>query len=103
MNDLFLLGSVIVVTYKVKQAMNHHPMKFVVKFDTIFQSILSHGVDADEKIAGEFLSLTIIKGDDVGVIVMVKITEVDIKDIFIGAKYYVNIPNGAYLAAGDKL
>jgi len=103
MDLLLFLRSVVVVTNQMKETMNDDPVEFLIELGTIFNGILTNGVDTDEQISGKLVSLTIVESDNVGKIVMLKITHVDIKDVIVGTKYYVNIAYGSDLTASDKL
>ena len=78
-------------------------VEFLIELATIFNGILTNGVDTDEQISGKLVSLTIVESDNVGKIVMLKITHVDIKDVIVGTKNYVNIADSSDLTAGDEL
>jgi hypothetical protein len=103
MDQLFLLGGLVIITDQMEQTMDDHPMKLFVKLGTIFNGILSDRVDADEKISGKNLSLAIVEGDNVCEVVMLEITHVDIEDVIIRTKYYVNIAQGPDFASGNEL
>ena len=103
MDLLLFLRSVVVVTNQMKKTMNDDPVEFLIELGTIFNGILTNGVDTDEQISGKLVSLTIVESDNVGKIVMLKITHVDIKDVIVGTKDYVNIAYGSDLTAGDEL
>ena len=103
MDLLLFLRSVVVVTNQMKKTMNDDPVEFLIELGTIFNGILTNGVDTDEQISGKLVSLTIVESDNVGKIVMLKISHVDIKDVIVGTKYYVNIAYGSDLTASDKL
>ena len=93
----------VVIPDQVEQTMDDYPMEFFVKLGTIFNGILADRVDTDEKIAGKFLSLAIVECDDVGEVVMLEITHVDIEDVIVRTKYYVNIAQGSDFASGNEL
>ena len=103
MDLLFFFGSVIVITDKMEETMDYYAVKFLVELGPIFDCIIADGVDTDEEVSRKFVAFTIIKGDDVGEIVMLKIAYVDIKDVIVGTKYYVNIADGSDFASSDKL
>ena len=103
MDLLLFLKSVVVVTNKMKKTMNDDPVEFLIELGTIFNGILTNCVDTDEQISGKLVSLTIVESDNVGKIVMLKITHVDIKDVIVGTKNYVNIADSSDLTAGDEL
>jgi len=103
MDLLLFLRSVVVVTNQMKETMNDDPVEFLIELGTIFNGILTNGVDTDEQISGKLVSLTIVESDNVGKIVMLKITHVDIKDVIVGTKNYVNIADSSDLTAGDEL
>jgi hypothetical protein len=103
MDLFFFFRSVVVVTNQMKETMNDDPVEFLIELGTIFNGILTNGVDTDEQISGKLVSLTIVESDNVGKIVMLKITHVDIKDVIVGTKNYVNIADSSDLTAGDEL
>jgi len=102
MDLFFFFRSVIVITDQMEETMDDHAVKFLIELGTIFNGILTDSVDTDEQISGKLVSLTIVESDNVGKIVMLKITHVDIKDVIVGTKDYVNITDGPDFATSDK-
>ena len=102
MDLLLFLWSVVVVTNQMKKTMNNDPVEFLIELGTIFNGILTNGVDTDEQISGKLVSLTIVKSNDVSKIVMLKVAHVDIEDVIVGTKDYVNITDGPDFATSDK-
>ena len=82
--------------------MNYDPVKLILEFGSILNGILTDRIDADEKIARELLPFTIIKGNDICEVIMLKILLVDIKNIIVRTEYYGNITNAADFAFSNK-
>lgn len=83
--------------------MYHHPIKFVLKLSSIVRGIFTDTVDTYEQIARQNILLTVVKSNDVGVIVVTEVFEVDLKDVGVGAKDDVNIAEATHLTACDEL
>ena len=81
-NYLFFLG-VIVVTDKMKKAVDNYTVKLISEISTEIQRILLHAVNADEQIAGKDIINTIIESDDVCVVVVFEVTDVYVKNIIV--------------------
>ena len=88
---LLIFRSMVVISDQMKKSVNHDPSKFHGELGSIEGGIVSHGVNTYEKISREDIALDIVKSDNVGKIVMSQILDVDIQDIRIGTKNYVNI------------
>ena len=63
----------IVVTDQMKYTMNNHPVQLILELGTIFDSILPDSIDTDEQVSRKFITLAVIKSDDICKIVMLKI------------------------------
>lgn len=102
MDLFFFFRSVIVITDQMEETMDDHAVKFLIELGTIFNGILTDSADTDEKVAGEFVAFAIVKSNDVSKIVMLKVAHVDIEDVIVGTKDYVNITDGPDFATSDK-
>ena len=78
----------VVITYQVQQAMNNDTIEFIRKFGSVKTGIFANGIYTDEKVTGKPVSLTVIKGNNVRVIIVVQIFYIDIQNIIIGAEYH---------------
>ena len=92
----------IIITYKMKKTVNHHPVQFFRKFSTILDGIISDCIDTDEKITGKSVTFAIIESDDVSEIIMLKIFLIDIKNIVVRTENYGDVSNATDLAFGYK-
>ena len=99
MDLLFLFRSMVVITDKMEESVDYHPVEFLIKLGPIFQGILSDRVDTYEKVPGQSVPFTIVESDDVSEIVMLKVTHVHIQDVVVGTEYYVNVSDGFDFAA----
>ena len=93
----------VIITYKMKQAMDHHTVKLLVKISTIFNGILTNRVDTYEQVTGKLFSFTVIKGYDVGEIIMAEVPHVYIQDVVIRTEDNVDITYSLYFASGNHL
>ena len=76
----------VVVTNKMKKSVDNHAVKLLVELGSELDGVLADAVDADEQVAGKLVTLAIVKGDDIGEIVVMKVADVDIKNIIIRTK-----------------
>ena len=92
----------VIISDQVKQAMDDDTVQFIVKLGSIKQRVLADGIDADEQIAGQDVSFTVIKCNDVREIVMAKIALVYVKDIVVRRKYDIDRSQLTDFTLGDK-
>lgn len=92
----------VIVTYQVKQAMNHHAIQFLVEVDAIELGIILHAVYTDEQISTEDILLAVIESDDVGKVIVLEIFHINVEDIVIRTENDVNVTYLFNLAFGDK-
>ena len=93
----------VVITDEMKYAMDDDPVEFLGKFSTVFDCILTDRIHTDEEVSGKTVPFTIIEGDDVCEIIMLKIFLVDIKNIIVGTEDYGYVTDASYLALSDEL
>ena len=70
----------------MKKSVDNHAVKLLVELGSELDGVLADAVDADEQVAGKLVTLAIVKGDDIGEIVVMKVADVDIKNIIIRTK-----------------
>ena len=73
----------IIITNEMENPVNYDPVELIFKLCSVLEGILTDRIDTYEKISIKFVTLTIIKSNYVGKIVMTEITLVDIEDIVI--------------------
>ena len=93
----------VVIADKMQQPVHDYPIQFIGKLRPVKGGVLLHGINADEKVSGEAVSLTIIESDNVGIIIVLQIFYIDVQNIIIGAKYYSNVTEALGLALRNKL
>jgi hypothetical protein len=93
----------VVIADKVQKAVNYHAVQLVRELGGIEYSVLTDGIDADEKVARKDLSFAIIKGDYIGEIVVLEILHVHVEDIIVGTENDVHVPQLLHLAARHGL
>ena len=76
----------VIVTDQMKQAMDDDPVEFGFEGCAVKGGIVADGVDADEQIARQGIPFAIIKGNDVGIVLVPEITDVHVKDVRVGTK-----------------
>lgn len=81
----------VIVSYKMKYAVNHHPVQFIVELSSVLNRILPDGIDTYEKISGKFLTLAVIEGDDIGEIVVTEKPLIYVKYVIIRTEYNINV------------
>lgn len=93
----------VIITYEVEKTVHNHTMQLIFELCSIIDCVFTHRVHTDEQITGEYVTLTIIKCDDISEVIMLKILHIHIKDIIIRAEYYVNITYPAYFTLSYSL
>ena len=73
----------VIITNEMENPVNYDPVELIFKLCSVLEGILTDRIDTYEKISIKFVTLTIIKSNYVGKIVMTEITLVDIEDIVI--------------------
>ena len=87
-------GALLVVdATQVKDAVYDHAMQFLLICGANLLAVASHGIQRDEKVTTYNILLTIVESDDVGVIVVLQVLTVYLKDLFIIAENVGNISN----------
>jgi hypothetical protein len=76
----------VVVSDKVKDSVHHHAVEFILELRPVLDGVFTDAVDADEKVSGNLVALAIVKGDDIGVIVVLKELAIDGKDVLVVAE-----------------
>ena len=76
----------VVITYKMKDAMYYYTVKLILERGTIECGVFADAVDTDEKIPGKDTPLTIVESDDIREIVVLKILYIDVKNVVVGAE-----------------
>ena len=90
-HDSLLLVGMVIITYKMKKAMNDYAGEFLVERSrTVSYGILADGIDAYENIPRKSLALAIVKGNDIGKIIMIEKAPVYIQYIIVGTKNYID-------------
>ena len=73
----------VIITNEMENPVNYDPVELIFKLSSVLERILTDRIDTYEKISIKFVTLTIIKSNYVGKIVVTEITLVDIEDIVI--------------------
>ena len=73
----------VIITNEMENPVNYDPVELIIKLCSVLDGILTDRIDTYEKISIKFVTLTIIKSNYVGKIVVAEITLVDIEDIVI--------------------
>jgi hypothetical protein len=86
----------------VKEAVYDDAVQFIGKLGPVERSVLPNGIDGDEKVSGEAVSLTVVEGNDICVVIVLQIFYIDIQNIIIGTKYHSNVSKALGLTLGYK-
>ena len=73
----------VIITDEMENPVNYDPVELIFKLSSVLERILTDRIDTYEKISVKLITLTIIKSNYVGKIVVTEITLVDIEDIVI--------------------
>ena len=73
----------VIITNEMENPVNYDPVELIIKLSSVLERILTDRIYTYEKISIKFVTLTIIKSNYVGKIVVTEITLVDIEDIVI--------------------
>ena len=73
----------VIITNEMENPVNYDPVELIFKLSSVLERILTDRIDTYEKISVKLITLTIIKSNYVGKIVVTEITLVDIEDIVI--------------------
>ena len=88
----------VVIADKVEKTMDDYPVQFIAEFSPVERSVFTDGIDAYEKVPAENVSLAIIESNYIGIIIVLEIFEIDIKDIIVRTENYGYIPEAADFA-----
>ena len=92
LHNLTLSGSLVVNAAKVENTMDNDAVKLLFVGSAYVLGIRTYRVEGDEEVAADFISLRVVKGNDVGVIIVLKELTVDLQDFLIVHK---DVSNGA--------
>ena len=73
----------VIITDEMENPVNYDPVELIFKLSSVLERILTDRIDTYEKISVKLITLTIIKSNYVGKIVVTEITLVNIEDIVI--------------------
>ena len=77
----------ILETKEMKNTVSNDPQKLVIIFDLVRSSVFLNPLYANKDIARDKITLTVIKRDDVCVIIVLEEILINFKNFLIGAKY----------------
>lgn len=92
----------VVISHEMKKAMDYDTVKLFLEPGAELDGILTDGIDADEEVPREPVTLTIVESDDVGEIVMMEKPLVDVEHIIVRTEDYRDVPNPENFALGGK-
>ena len=92
LHNLALSGTLVVDAAEVENAVDNDAVEFLFVGSTYVLGIRTHGVEGNEEVATDFIALRVVKGNDVGVIIVLEELAVDLQNLFIIDK---NVSNGA--------
>ena len=72
--------------------MDNDAVKLFLVSSTYVFGVRTYGVEGNEEVAADFISLRLVEGNDVGVIIVLKKLTIDLQDLFIVHK---DVGNGA--------
>ena len=78
-----VIVTMVIITNEMENPVNYDPVELIFKLSSVLERILTDRIYTYEKISIKFVTLTIIKSNYVGKIVVTEITLVDIEDIVI--------------------
>jgi len=84
----------------MQETVNYHAIEFILELRPIEDGVLPYGIDADEQVARQDISLTVIKSDDISKVIVLQIAHIDIEDIVVRAKDDGKVSDTANLAFG---
>ena len=93
----------VIISYKVQKAVDNHAVKLIGKLGPIEGGVFTHGINTDKKVSGKAIALTIVKGNNIRIIIVLQIFYIDIQNIIIGTKYNGNVSQTLGLTLGHKL
>jgi hypothetical protein len=81
----------VIVTYKVQQAMDDDTVKFLVETRFEIDGIVTDAVHTYEKVTGKDITFAIIESDDVSIIVMMEIFPVHTEKILVRTENDIDV------------
>ena len=98
-----LTRSLVVLATKVQDAVDNHTMEFLVVRFLEQLGIGADSVKRDDEIAIEYLTFTIVEGDDVSIVVVAEVFAVDIKDMLVIDKEIDDVTDALNLGSCHSL
>ena len=101
LHDLTLARALVVDATEVQDAMDDDAMEFALVGLIELLGIGAHGVEADDNIARNLITLGIIEGDDVGVIVVSKELAIAVENTLIVDELVANFAQPLAMELGN--
>ena len=92
LHNLALSGSLVVDAAEVENAVDDDAVELLFVGSTHVLGIRAHGVEGNEEVAADFIALSVVKGNDVRVIIVLEELAIDLQNLFIVHK---DVGNGA--------
>ena len=73
----------IIITDEVQDSMDYYPMQLLLEFCPVLDRVFTDGIYTYEKITRQLVTFAVIKGNDVGKIIMLKILLVYVKNVIV--------------------
>ena len=90
-HDLALTRPFVVDATEMQNAMNNDAMQLIIVGLAKLLSIAAHRVQRDDDVTIDYITLVIVKRDDVGVVVMAKLLVVDLKNLLVADKHIADL------------
>ena len=78
-------------------------VKFGIEICFIVIGIVPDSIDTDKKVAGKNIPLAVIKSNDVGIVMMIQGSDVDIENVRVGTENDIDLTDAAFLSLGNCL
>ncbi len=92
-HNLAFALALVVDAAKVQNTVDDYAVQLLLICRPHHFAVAAHGVERDEKVAADDIILAVVEGDDVGVIVMLQVLAVYLKNLLVVAEYVGNVAN----------
>ena len=87
----------------MKQTVNNDTIQLIIERRRKFRGIVTNRIYTDKEIARKNIALTIIKSNDISIIIMLKVLHIDIEDIRVRTENNINITDIPLFGLGNKI
>jgi hypothetical protein len=100
-HSLLVLGALILEPAEMEDTMDDHTVQFFGVLVAKELGIATHRIKADEHVPRDHIPLTLVEGDDIGIVVMIEKVLIGLQDALITTELVAELADTAVIAGSD--